>query len=110
MNDPRALSQELQSQVLETIRKSQQAITDAIEAWAEAVHSVTPSLPVRQPHFTSRLPKPGELVANAYDFAEQLLATQRKFAEDVVAAVGPVLAAKHDDAPAPKAKASSAAR
>jgi hypothetical protein len=33
-----------------------------------------------------QLPKPEELVANAYDFAEQLLASQRKFAEEVVRA------------------------
>jgi hypothetical protein len=44
------------------------------------------------------LPKPGELVANAYDFAEQLLAAQRKFAEDVIDATTPVLTAKNDTA------------
>jgi hypothetical protein len=35
---------------------------------------------------TDNLPKPEELVANAYDFAEQLLASQRRFAEEVVKA------------------------
>ncbi len=110
MNDFRTLNQELQSQVLDAIRKGQQAVTDAIKAWAGTVEAVTPSLPVRQLPFTSRLPKPGELVADAYDFAEQLLAAQRRFAEDVLAAAAPVLAAKDDDAPAAKAKAGSAAR
>jgi hypothetical protein len=38
-----------------------------------------------------KLPKPGELVANAYDFAEQLLASQRKFAEQVLEATAAVL-------------------
>jgi hypothetical protein len=30
-------------------------------------------------------------VANAYDFAEQLLASQRKFAEDVLKATAPLM-------------------
>jgi len=34
-----------------------------------------------------KLPKPEEVVANAYDFAEKLLASQRKFAEDMVKAM-----------------------
>jgi hypothetical protein len=36
-----------------------------------------------------KLPKPEEFVANAYDFAEKLLAGQRKFAEDVMKALTP---------------------
>ena len=36
-----------------------------------------------------KLPKPADLVANAYDFAGQLLASQRKFAEDVLDATAP---------------------
>jgi len=36
-----------------------------------------------------RLPKPEEVVANAYDFAEKLLAGQRKFAEDMVKTLTP---------------------
>jgi len=34
-----------------------------------------------------KLPKPEELVANAYDLAEELLAGQRKFAEEVLTAM-----------------------
>jgi hypothetical protein len=36
--------------------------------------------------FADKLPKPEEVVASAYDFAEQLLASQRKFAEEVLKA------------------------
>ena len=39
-----------------------------------------------------KMPKPSDVLANAYDFAEQLLASQRKFAEDVLQATAPVLA------------------
>jgi CBS domain-containing protein len=48
-------------------------------------------------------PKPAEFVASAYDFAEQLLTSQRKFAQDVIEATKPLLgagegpAAKKDD-------------
>jgi hypothetical protein len=43
------------------------------------------------PPFADKLPKPEEVVANAYDFAEQLLASQRKFAEDVLKATAPLM-------------------
>ncbi len=96
MSDPTSIGNEMQRQVLETIGKSQEAVTDAIRTWAEAVHSVTPSLPIPSLPLADKLPKPSDLVANAYDFAEQLLAAQRKFAEDVLQAAAPVLAARED--------------
>ena len=37
------------------------------------------------------LAKPGEFIASAYDFAEQVLSTQRKFAESAVEATKPLL-------------------
>ena len=94
MTDVRTATQGVQEQILDTIRKSQEAVTDAIRTWAETVQSITPSLPT--PPLADKLPKPGELVSDAYDFAERLLAAQRKFAEDVIAASAPVLTAKDD--------------
>jgi len=98
MTDTKNMTQELQGQILETIRKSEESVVEAIKVWAESVQAITPSLPVPSVPFADRLPKPGELVANAYDFAEQLLATQRKFAEDVLAATAPVLTASGSSA------------
>jgi hypothetical protein len=46
--------------------------------------------------FAERLPKPQELIASAYDFAEQLLASQRKFAEDVLKTTAPMLTGQAD--------------
>ncbi len=46
------------------------------------------------PPFADKLPKPEDVVANAYDFAEQLLASQRKFAEDVLKATAPLTPGK----------------
>ena len=37
-----------------------------------------------------KLPKPQDIVTNAYDFAEKLLAGQRQFAEDLVKATAPL--------------------
>ena len=91
MTDFTTSGKELQGQILDTIRKSQETMTDAIRTWASTVQSMTPSLPVPSAPFADRLPKPADVVANAYDFAEQLLAQQRKFAEDVVEATTPVL-------------------
>jgi hypothetical protein len=56
---------------------------------------------------TRPLPKPHELIANAYDFAEQMLASQRKFAEDALKAMVP-LTAVHHETPAKKKNGSAA--
>ena len=96
MTDPMTIGKEMQGQILETIRKSQEAITDAIRTWADTVHSITPSVPIPWVPLADKMPRPGDWLANAYDFAEQLLATQRKFAEDVLQAAAPVLAAKEE--------------
>jgi hypothetical protein len=57
--------------------------------------------------FTDKLPKPHELIASAYDFAEQMLASQRKFAEDALKAMAPLTAVQHE---APAKKNGSAAK
>jgi hypothetical protein len=98
MTDSRTASQEVQGEILNTIRKSQEAVVDAIKRWADAVHTMTPSIPTPSLPYTDKLPKPEEFVASAYDFAEQLLASQRKFAEDVLHATTPMIAAKNGTA------------
>ena len=85
--------QELTSEILNTISKSQAAVVDAIETLASAVQSIKPDLPWVSVPFADKLPAPHAVVASAYDFAEQLLASQRKFAEDLLAATAPLLAA-----------------
>jgi hypothetical protein len=107
MTDPRTATQELQAQFLDTIRKSQEAVVDALRTWAETVHSVAPSLPVSTVPFADKLPKPSDLVADAFDFAGQLLAAQRKFAEDVIQITTPVVVS---ETPAAAAKKTAAAK
>jgi hypothetical protein len=91
------LGQDITGEVLNTIRKSQTAIVEAIERWATTVGSIRPELPelpfADSLNIADKLPKPEDLVRNAYDFAEELLASQRKFAEDVLKATAPLLPA-----------------
>ena len=107
MTETRYPGQELQDEVLKTVRKSQEAVIDAIRAWAVTVQSVAPKLPAVSMPLADKLPKPEDVVASAYDFAEQLLASQRKFAEDVLKATAPLAPGKGNGQ---AAKTASAAR
>ncbi len=90
-------AEEFQNEIMNAISKSQAAVVEAIEKWAATVQSMKPELPELNLPFADslniadKLPKPEGLVKNAYDFAEQLLANQRKFAEDVLKAASPLL-------------------
>ena len=84
-------TQDLQNEILSTVRKSQESVVDAIKTWVETIQSLTPKIPAVDLPFADQLPKPEEVVASAYDFAEQLLASQRRFAEDVLKATSPLL-------------------
>jgi hypothetical protein len=71
-----------------TVRKSEQIVLDTIRGWARTAQDMLPETPVRVP-FADRLPKPEAVVSSAYDVAELLLASQRRFAEGVVKALNP---------------------
>jgi hypothetical protein len=88
-------TQEIQSEILDAVRKGQDAMLDAIKQWADTVHSITPSIPVPSLPYADKLPNPEELVASAYDFAEQLLANQRTFAEHMLEATKPLVPGKN---------------
>jgi hypothetical protein len=114
MIDTRVVGQELQDKILEQVRKGQEqvrkgqeAVAEAIRSWTATAQSIAPQLPGMPtwtaPAWTARLPKPEDLVANAQEFAvqllaaqrkssEQLIAAQRKFAEEALDAVKPLLA------------------
>ncbi len=88
-------TQEIQGEILDAVRKGQDAMVDAIKQWADAVQAITPSIPVPNMPYAEKLPKPEEFVASAYDFAEQLLANQRTFAEHVLEATKPLVPGKN---------------
>ena len=83
--------QSAQENTLKTIRDGQQAVIEAIRAWADAVERIVP--PMQPLPFADQLPSPEDVMKTSFDFAEQLLKTQRDFAEQVVAATSHVTAA-----------------
>ena len=102
-----------QEEVLAATRKSQEAMMAAIKTWLETVRTAAPKLPsvyapltdkfsklpqVSLP-FADKLPTPQDAVANAYHLAEQLLASQRKFAEDLVKATAPLWPGYRESSP-----------
>ena len=93
MTDTITAGREMQEQILDAVRKSQEMAIEAIKTWTDAVQPVTSAMPPVTLPMADKLPKPEELVGNAYDFAEKLLASQRKFAEDVFHVTAPLTAA-----------------
>jgi hypothetical protein len=93
------ITQELQDQFLSTVRKSQEIALDAIKTVVGTIQDITPKVPAIDLPFADQLPKPEELVASGYDFAEQLLKTQRKFADDVLKATAALLPGNGERAP-----------
>ncbi|MGD0068954.1 MAG: hypothetical protein ABSB76_36675, partial [Streptosporangiaceae bacterium] len=101
----RTSTQDMQEEFLTALRKGQQTMIGALRIWVETVQTVTPKLagvyaPItdRLPKlsagsvpFADKLPSPKEAVDGAYGLAEELLANQRKFAEDVLDTAAPLL-------------------
>jgi len=75
-----------QEEFLAVIRKSQEAVIAAVRNLAETVRTASPKLPSVGVPFADKLPGPEGAVASAQDFAGHLLASQRKFTEDLMRA------------------------
>jgi hypothetical protein len=88
--------QELQDQFLSIVRKSQEMALDAIKSMVDTIQTITPKIPTVDVPFSDKLPKPQDIVASGYDFAEKLLTSQRKFADEVVKAAAPLLPGNGD--------------
>ena len=86
--------QELQDQFLSMVRKGQEIALDVIKSMVDTIQTITPNIPSFDVPFADRLPKPQDVVASGYDFAEKLLSNQRKFADEVVKATAPLLPGK----------------
>ena len=83
---------DVQDELLKVIRTSQETVVEAVKAWVETVKAVTPKVPTSRVPLAEKLPKPQDIVTNAYDFAEKLLSSQRQFAEELVKATAPLRA------------------
>jgi hypothetical protein len=81
-------SKAAQEQALAAIKQSQDLAVAGVELWAKSVEPfVAKTLPLPYP---SELPTPAQLIADAFGYAEQLLAAQKQFAERVAAASAPL--------------------
>jgi hypothetical protein len=74
------ISENVQGTVLGAITTVQDSIADAAKTWAAKLPSPS-DLP-----FVDQLPEPGKVVDQAFDYAEKLLAGQRRFATKLVEA------------------------
>jgi len=79
-------TQELQAQVLDGIRKSQEAVIDGMRTWAETIQQLVPGTAQAAGPRTGQLPTPAEVVDSVFDFAAQLLNAQRELAHSVLGA------------------------
>ena len=84
------LSKAAQEQILATIQQGQELALAGVEAWASTVAPLAKGQQIPVPFET---PAPKDVVANSFGFAEQLLASQKTFAEKIVAASAPVIQA-----------------
>ena len=99
-------TEELQDSFLSAIRKSQEITLDAIKAWVETVESITPKVPFARLPLADLVPSAHDVVAVSFDFAEQVLASQRKFADDVLKLTAPLMSAR-EPAAAPEGPAAA---
>ena len=81
-------SDDLQGQVLDTIRKGQEAYVDVLRTWTEAAEQFVPRT-APWPG-ADRFPTPAELVDSAYDFTGELLKAQREFFHKALKVTAPL--------------------
>ena len=86
MADTEDPTQEIQAQVLDGIRKSQEAVIDGMRSWAETVQQLVPGTAQATVPGGSQLPSATEVVDSVFDFAAQLLNAQRELAHSVLGA------------------------
>lgn len=84
-------TESLETQVLGTIKDTQEAIVETVRAWAEAVQRTLPD-GTRAPELrpVDRLPDLATVVGEAFDFAEAFLKSQREFALKLLEATEPL--------------------
>ncbi|HVA70345.1 MAG TPA: hypothetical protein VNF08_03365 [Acidimicrobiales bacterium] len=75
-----AEAERLQAQVLDAIKRSQDATLKIVSAWSENVAKVTTNLPeMPKIPLVDTLPKPSELSERYFEFAQELMSSQQEF-------------------------------
>ena len=91
------LVQKGQDQFLGAVRESQHAIVDAVAAWSQTVQGFTAAVPAPD---LGELPTAEEIIDNTFDLVEKLVAGQREFARNLVAAAATTTKATKPSKPA----------
>ena len=81
------LTQKGQEQFLAAVRESQQAVVDGVGAWAQTVQGIASAAPPIPG--AGQLPDAQTFIDNMFDLVDKLVATQREFAHNLVAAASP---------------------
>jgi hypothetical protein len=102
MSSVTELTQKGQEQFLQAVRESQQAVVEAVGAWAQTVQGIASNAPsIPSPEY---LPKPEEVIDNTFELVEKLVASQHQFARDLLAATAPATPPTQSTKPAKEQK------
>ena len=92
MSKAQEIGQKVQGQTLDAVRKTQDAVVEAVTAWTETANKIP-----GYARFTKQFPAATEVIDSNFDFAQQILTSQRDFAGRIVAATAPKAAAPNGD-------------
>lgn len=101
MSKAQEIGQKVQGQTLYAVRNTQDAVVEAVTAWTETANKLP-----GYARFTKQFPAATEVIDSNFDFAQQILTSQRDFAGRIVAATTPKTA--RPKATTPKATKTSA--
>ena len=87
VTDYQDLAQKGQEQFLAAVRESQQAVVDAVGAWSQTVQGIASAIPPAPG--AEQLPSAEAVIDNTFDLVEKLIAGQREFARNLLAAATP---------------------
>ena len=75
----------IQDQVLDAIKRSQDATLKIVGAWSESVAKLATNLPdMPTLPLVDSLPKPAELSDQFFDFAQKLMTSQQEFVQKLI--------------------------
>ncbi len=81
-------AEKIQEQVLDAIKRSQDAALQAVHTWSEGVAKFASNLPeLPKLPVIEALPKPHEVSDQFFDFAQKLISTQQEFVKKLIDAL-----------------------
>lgn len=87
MTEVKEITEAVQEQVLSALKMGQTAIVEGVRTWTDTVGNITPdSLKLDSVPGLDSLPDPKELMNVSFGFAQELLNTQKEFAQNLLAA------------------------